>query len=161
MRIFTIICLLLVATAFGQSLAHALEFPGKLRLDEAAYRTVQQIDYPGFTIGGIAEPLSILALGALLYLTPCSWGLTGGKASPMTSIADEIAGLAVTRNMFILLQQATERGGVPLTATGNLSRAVVAEMRELIEWSGYDQADALQPPQVINEPDFLPLDRMK
>lgn len=66
----TIGCLLLVAVAFGQSLAHALELPGKLRLDEAAYRTVQQIYYPGFTIGGVAEPLGILAIGALLYLTP-------------------------------------------------------------------------------------------
>lgn len=41
---------------------------------EAAYRTVQQIYYPGFTIGGIAEPVSILALGLLLYLTPYASG---------------------------------------------------------------------------------------
>ena len=71
--------------------------------------------------------------------------------------ADEIASSAVARNTFILLQQAIERGGVPLTATGNLSRAVVAEMRELIEWPGYDQAHAFQLHKVINEPDFLPL----
>src|SRR6185437_11399023 len=31
--------------------------------------------------------------------------------------ADEIAGSAVTRNTLILLQQAIERGGLPLTAT--------------------------------------------
>ena len=43
--------------------------------------------------------------------------------------ADEIADSAFTRNTFILLRQAIERGGLPLTATGNLSRAVVAEMR--------------------------------
>lgn len=71
--------------------------------------------------------------------------------------ADEIASSAVARNTFILLRQAIERGGLPLTATGNLSRAVVAEMRELIEWPGYDQADALRLHKVINEPDFLPL----
>lgn len=71
--------------------------------------------------------------------------------------ADEIASSAVARNMFILLQQAIERGGLPLTATGNRSRAVVAEMRELIEWPGYDQADAFRLHKVINEPDFLPL----
>ena len=46
---------------------------------------------------------------------------------------DEIAGSAMARNTLILLRQAIERGGLPLTATGNLSRAVVAEMRELIE----------------------------
>ncbi len=70
MRAFTTFTLLLIAVAFGLSLAHAFELPGKLRLDEAAYRTVQQIYYPGFTIGGIAEPLSILALGSLLWLSP-------------------------------------------------------------------------------------------
>src|SRR5947208_565311 len=69
----------------------------------------------------------------------------------------EIAGSAVARNTFILLQQAIERGGLPLTATGNLSRAVVAEMRKLIEWPDYDQADAFRLHKVINEPDFLPL----
>jgi hypothetical protein len=71
--------------------------------------------------------------------------------------ADEIASSAVARNTFILLQQSIERRGLPLTATGNLSRAVVTEMRELIEWPGYDQADAFRPHKVINEPDFLPL----
>ena len=71
--------------------------------------------------------------------------------------ADEIASSAVARNTFILLQQAIERGGLPLTATGNLSRAVVAEMRAVIEWPGYDQADAFRLHKVINEPDFLPL----
>ena len=71
--------------------------------------------------------------------------------------ADEIAGSAVARNTFILLQQAIEHGGLPLTATGNLSRAVVTEMRKLIEWPGYDQADAFRLHKVINEPDFLPL----
>src|SRR4051812_16500741 len=71
--------------------------------------------------------------------------------------ADEIACSAVARNIFILLQQAIERGGLPLTATGNLSRAVVGEMCKLIEWPHYDQADAFRLHKVINEPDFLPL----
>ena len=71
--------------------------------------------------------------------------------------ADEIAGSAVARNTFILLQQTIERGGLPLTATGNLSRAVGAEMRELSAWPGYDQADAFRLHKVINERDFLPL----
>jgi len=70
---------------------------------------------------------------------------------------DEIAGSAVARNTLILLQQAIERGGLPLTATGNLSRAVVADMCKLIEWPDYDQADAFRFNKVINELDFLPL----
>ena len=71
--------------------------------------------------------------------------------------AEEIAASAVARNTFILLRQAIDRGGLPLTATGNLSRAVVTVMRELIEWPGYDQVDAFRLHKVINEPDFLPL----
>ncbi|WP_104204657.1 DUF1772 domain-containing protein [Billgrantia saliphila] len=63
--------LLLVAVTMGLSLAHALEFPGKLRLDEPTYRAVQAIYYPGFTIGGlIGEIGGMLALIALLILTP-------------------------------------------------------------------------------------------
>ena len=71
--------------------------------------------------------------------------------------ADKIAGSALARNTFILLRQAIERDGLSLTATGNLSRAVVAELCKLIEWPGYDQADAFRLHKVVNEPDFLPL----
>src|SRR6266404_1478799 len=69
----------------------------------------------------------------------------------------EIAVSPVARNALILLRQAIERVGLPLTATGNLSRAGVAEMCKLIEWPDYDQADAFRFHKVINEPDFLPL----
>lgn len=69
----------------------------------------------------------------------------------------EIAGSPVARNTLILLRQAIERGGLALTATGNLSRAMVAEICKLIEWPDYDQADAFRFNKVINEPDFLPL----
>ena len=69
----------------------------------------------------------------------------------------EIASSAVARNTVTLLRQAIERGGLPLTATGNLSRAVVGEMCKLIEWPGYDQVDAFRFHKFINEPDFLPL----
>jgi len=54
----------------GFALAHALEFPGKLRLDQRTYLSVQTIYYPGFTIGGIAEPLSTVATLALLLTAP-------------------------------------------------------------------------------------------
>src|ERR1700681_2715440 len=65
--------------------------------------------------------------------------------------ADEIAGSAVARNTLILLRLAPQRGGLPVTAPGTLSRAVVAEMCMLFEWPDYDQAAVLQLNKVINE----------
>ncbi|MER9593677.1 DUF1772 domain-containing protein [Mesorhizobium sp. M0244] len=70
MRVFMIATLLLVAITMALSLAHALELPGKLRLEEATYKSVQAIYYPGFTVGGFAEIGGIIALAILLYLTP-------------------------------------------------------------------------------------------
>jgi hypothetical protein len=65
-----IVTLLLVTIALALSLAHALEFPGKRRLDKQAYYATQQIYYPGFTIGGISEVAGTLAAIVLLFLTP-------------------------------------------------------------------------------------------
>jgi hypothetical protein len=69
----------------------------------------------------------------------------------------EIAGSAVARNILVLMRCATERGGLKLTATGNLSRSVVAEMVELFEWPDFQRAEAFAFHKIVNEPDFLPL----
>jgi hypothetical protein len=69
-RLFPLACLLLTAIAMALSLAHAAELPGKMRLDRETYLAVQRIYYPGFTIGGFAEPLGALAILALLILAP-------------------------------------------------------------------------------------------
>jgi hypothetical protein len=60
----------LAAIAMGLSLAHALEYPGKLRLDRETYLATQAIYYPGFTCGGASEPAGILATVVLLIATP-------------------------------------------------------------------------------------------
>ena len=65
-----VISLLLAAIVMALSLAHALEYPGKRRLDRETYLAMQAVYYPGFTIGGAAEPLSIVAVLALLLTTP-------------------------------------------------------------------------------------------
>ncbi len=59
--ILQVVTVFLVAVSMSMALAHALEFPGKLRLDEQAYRSVQTIYYPGFTFGGIGEVLAVVA----------------------------------------------------------------------------------------------------
>lgn len=62
--------ILLAAIGMALSLAHALEFPGKRRLDRDAYLKVQAIYYPGFTIGGAFEPLAMIATFVLMLFTP-------------------------------------------------------------------------------------------
>jgi hypothetical protein len=69
----------------------------------------------------------------------------------------EISGSAVTANALLLLRRAAETGGLKLTATGNLSRAVVEEMFGIIQAPDYDKAELLRFQKVINELDFLPL----
>ncbi len=65
------------------ALAHALELPGKLRLDKASYIAVQTIYYPGFTIAGaFGEGLGMLATLGLLIMTG-----TGGPKFPWILVA--------------------------------------------------------------------------
>jgi len=59
-----------VSIAMALSLAHALELPGKWRLSKDHYLAVQPIYYPGFTIGGASEPLGMIAILLLLFVTP-------------------------------------------------------------------------------------------
>ena len=58
----------LVGTAMTMARAHALEFPGKMRLDEKTYVAVQMIYYPGLTLGGIGEVLAVIATLLLMFL---------------------------------------------------------------------------------------------
>ena|SRR5689334_6587747 len=79
----SVLAVVLLAVTMGLSLAHALEFPGKLRLDEPTYRAVQAIYYPGFTIGGlVGEFGSMVVLLVILFLVPANterfWWTAGG-----------------------------------------------------------------------------------
>ena len=84
-QLLHILTVILVAIAMALSLAHVLELPGKLRLDRDTYLKVQTIYYPGFTIGGISEPLAVLALLMLLFLTQT--GTTAFRLMLMAFIA--------------------------------------------------------------------------
>ena len=84
-----VLTVMLAAVTMALSLAHALEFPGKLRLKKEQYLTVQPIYYPGFTIGGIAEPAVILATLALLFMTPAgtaAFWLVGGALAALVTV---------------------------------------------------------------------------
>ena len=81
--VLEIAAVMMVVIALVPVLAHALELPGKRRLDRDAYRTVQAIYYPGFTAaGGIGEAGGFLVLLALLLSTD-----PGGSAFGLTLAA--------------------------------------------------------------------------
>jgi hypothetical protein len=78
---FQVVTVFLAAVAMSLALAHALELPGKMRLDKQTYIAVQGIYYPGFTYGGFSEGLAVLATLVLLVMTPAGqpafwWTLT-------------------------------------------------------------------------------------
>lgn len=92
----------LTAIVMGQALTHVLEMPGKMRLDRDQYYTVQTIYYPGFTVGGIAEPLSIVAAAAALLIAPA-----GGDAFWL--IGGALAALILTQLLFWTVVQPVNR----------------------------------------------------
>jgi hypothetical protein len=80
--ILQIVAVFLASITMSLALAHALEFPGKVRLNREFYVATQSIYYPGFTIAGTAELAAILATLILLLLTPATspafpWTLAG------------------------------------------------------------------------------------
>jgi hypothetical protein len=84
-----VLTVMLAAVTMALSLAHALELPGKLRLSKEQYLAVQPIYYPGFTIGGIAEPAVIFATLVLLIMTPvgtAAFWLVGGALTALITV---------------------------------------------------------------------------
>ena len=78
-----VLTVMLAAVTMALSLAHALEFPGKLRASRRS--SISLSSRSGFTIGGIAEPAVILATVALLIMTPAGtaafWLVAGALAA--------------------------------------------------------------------------------
>jgi hypothetical protein len=69
--IIQVLTVCLVAVAMSLSLAHALELPGKMRLERDAYVATQPIYYPGFMIGaGFGEGGGLTMTLILLLMTP-------------------------------------------------------------------------------------------
>jgi hypothetical protein len=50
-----VVTVFLVPVTMSLALAHALELPGKMRLNKETYIAVQTIYYPGFTYGGFGD----------------------------------------------------------------------------------------------------------
>ena len=108
-------------------------------------------------LGGVEPAWTLLTFDSLWALRQ-QRSISEGPIKFATNLtADDIQASAAARNALILIRRAIDTAGLPVTATGNLTRAVVAEMCKLIDWPDYDQADAFRFSKVINEPDFMPL----
>lgn len=133
------LALLLVAVTMGLSLAHALEFPGKLRLDEATYRAVQAIYYPGFTIGGlVGEFGGMIVLTVLLVVTPAGNDDLAWFAAALASmVAVHATYWIVTHPVNSAWLKNTELGGASRSFFRLFSRenADWRHMRKVWEWS--------------------------
>ena len=120
---------------------------------------------PGFLESHLVREWLGGVVPAWTLLDPASFNtLRRERAAPETAIRlrtdvtkADLPDSILVRNTIILLRHAVEHGGLGLTATGNLTRAVVAEMIPRMEWPGFDKADMYRFNKVINEPDFAPL----
>ena len=134
----SVLALLLVAVTMGLSLAHALEFPGKLRLDEPTYRAVQAIYYPGFTIGGlVGEFGGMLVLAVLLFLVPAGAGRFWTAAALGLLLAGHAVYWIVTHPVNSAWLKQTELTGASRLFFGLFAApdADWRHMRNVWEWS--------------------------
>jgi len=108
-------------------------------------------------LGGIEPAWTLLDLASFNALQRPPHPILGPIRLTYDLPVEDIQRSAVARNTLILLRAAAEGPGLKMTATGNLSRGVVAEMCDLFTWPGFDKAEAFRLHKVVNEPDFLPL----
>ena len=131
--------ILLVAIAMALSLAHALEFPGKLRLSKENYLAVQPIYYPGFTIAGVAEPLGIVALIALSLTTTdrvTFWLMLMALAALIASHAVYWLMTHPVNNFWLTKSQLGGAGKALFgTAAGDVRKDDWQALRDRWEWS--------------------------
>jgi hypothetical protein len=131
---------LMIAAAFASAvvmaltLAHALELPGKRRLDRDHYLATQAIYYPGFTWAGIVEPLTSILLVALLATTPMEarafWLLMGAL---LASLAVQLIFWTVTQRINKYWLETIELSGAAKRLFGTIedaSRPPWTEMRD-------------------------------
>ncbi|MBW8745695.1 MAG: DUF1772 domain-containing protein [Sphingomonas sp.] len=92
----------LAAMVMGLALAHGLEMPGKMRLEREYYYAVQTIYYPGFTLGGMTEPLAIITTASVLLIG----GISEGR---FWLVAGAVIALVLTQLLFWIVVQPVNR----------------------------------------------------
>lgn len=124
-----VITVFLAAVTMSLALAHALEFPGKLRLDKQTYLRVQTIYYPGFTVGGAGEPLAAIATLILLIFMRATTAFWWILAALIALIAMHSVFWLVTQptNRYWLRNQQLSKAGEKFFAAGQTKQEAVEE----------------------------------
>lgn len=109
-------------------------------------------------LGGVEPAWTLLDQSSFDALQHTPPSLAGSPIQLATNLsAEELRRSTFASGMAALLRAAAHGDGLKLTATGNLSRAVVAEMIHHFAGPSFDWAEAFRFHKVVNEPDFLPL----
>ncbi len=114
--ILQMVATITVAIVMGLSLAHALELPGKLRLTREQYLAVQTIYYPGFTLGGAAEPISVLLLMVLAFFIRIQ------HAQQFWLVIAALVGIVAAQLVFWTMTQPVNRYWLQQTQTSAAAR---------------------------------------
>ena len=125
-----VLTVMIVAVAMALVLAHALELPGKMRLSREHYLAVQPIYYPGFTFGGMAEPIGLVLLLVLLFFTPfesAPFWLTAGAFASLLAMHATYWLLTHPVNNFWLKDFTLKRAGTTFFSFDPLSRSADAD----------------------------------
>jgi hypothetical protein len=134
-----VLSVMLAAFTMAQMLAHALEFPGKRRLDRDTYLKVQAIYYPGFTIGGAFEPLSVIATFALLLFmrfgTTSFWLTALAFAGLVLAHAIYWAITHPVNKVWVKDEKLSKSGGAFFAAGNTTAAGDWTELRDRWEWS--------------------------
>ena len=131
--------IMLAAVGMALSLAHALEFPGKRRLDRPTYLKVQAIYYPGFTVGGIFEPVAMVAAFALLLFTPLGtlpfWLTLAAFFSLLLAHAIYWAIIHPVNRVWLKDEKLDKAGGSFFATGGRTAEGDWTALRDRWEWS--------------------------
>jgi hypothetical protein len=108
-------------------------------------------------LDGIEPAWTLLDLASINRLLDEPDPERGALRVAMSVSAADLAASTVASNALALLRHAEATGGLKLTQTGNLARAVVAQLWDALSSPDYDKAETLRYFRVVNEPDFMPL----
>ena len=108
-------------------------------------------------LGGIEPAWTLLDQASMAALRHPPSPVFGPIRLASDLTPEELQQSSLARNAQVLLRAAAAGPGLKVTATGNLSRAVVKELSDQLTWPDFDKAAFFKYSKVMNETDYSPL----